>query len=169
MNEVFFIDKIPVKTIKKIEEDIEKNDLGKARDRLHGLISTFPNELDLRRKLGDIYMALKYPSMAGRYWYLEKNKSPEMVKACIQFEKSMGNDPIRIGRAIKFKGDSEVLKRLQLDQVISPIQNKVKENLLEEPEDPFKEKLVIFGCFSIIILTIIFALIGVYALFNWIF
>ncbi|MGG3497826.1 DUF6584 family protein [Peribacillus simplex] len=169
MNEVFFIDKIPVKTIKKIEEDIEKNDLGKARDRLHGLISTFPNELDLRRKLGDIYMALKYPSMAGRYWYLEKNKSPEMVKACIQFEKSMGNDPIRIGRAIKFKGDSEVLKRLQLDQVISPIQNKVKENLLEEPEDPFKDKLVIFGCFSIIILTIIFALIGVYALFNWIF
>ncbi|MDW7616132.1 DUF6584 family protein [Peribacillus simplex] len=169
MNEVFFIDKIPVKTIKKIEKDIEKNDLGKARDRLHGLISTFPNELDLRRKLGDIYMALKYPSMAGRYWYLEKNKSPEMVKACIQFEKSMGNDPIRIGRAIKFKGDSEVLKRLQLDQVISPIQNKVKENLLEEPEDPFKDKLVIFGCFSIIILTIIFALIGVYALFNWIF
>ncbi|MFP3512164.1 DUF6584 family protein [Peribacillus sp. SIMBA_075] len=166
---MFLIDKIPVKTIKKIEEDIEKNDLGKARDRLHGLISTFPNELDLRRKLGDIYFALKYPSMAGRYWYLEKNKSPEMVKACIQFEKSMGNDPIRIGRAIKFKGDSEVLKRLQLDQVISPIQNKVKENLLEEPEDPFKDKLVIFGCFSIIILTIIFALIGVYALFNWIF
>ncbi|RRN67895.1 DNA helicase [Peribacillus simplex] len=169
MNEVFLIDKIPAKTIKKIEEDIEKNDLGKARDRLHGLISTFPNELDLRRKLGDIYFALKYPSMAGRYWYLEKNKSPEMVKACIQFEKSMGNDPIRIGRAIKFKGDSEVLKRLQLDQVISPIQNKVKENLLEEPEDPFKDKLVIFGCFSIIILTIIFALVGVYALFNWIF
>ncbi|MFE3977091.1 MULTISPECIES: DUF6584 family protein [unclassified Peribacillus] len=163
------MDKIPVKTIKKIEEDIEKNDLGKARDRLHGLISTFPNELDLRRKLGDIYIALKYPSMAGRYWYLEKNKSPEMVKACIQFEKSMGNDPIRIGRAIKFKGDSEVLKTLQLDQVISPIQNKVKQNLLEEPEDPFKDKLVIFGCFSIIILTIIFALIGVYALFNWIF
>ncbi|MDM5293067.1 DNA helicase [Peribacillus simplex] len=166
---MFLIDKIPVKTIKKIEEDIEKNDLGKARDRLHGLISTFPNELDLRRKLGDIYFALKYPSMAGRYWYLEKSKSPEMVKACIQFEKSMGNDPIRIGRAIKYKGDSEVLKRLQLDQVISPIQNKVKENLLEEPEDPFKDKLVIFGCFSIIILTIIFALIGVYALFNWIF
>jgi hypothetical protein len=119
--------------------------------------------------LGDIYSALKYPSMAGRYWYLEKNKTPEMIKACIQFEKSMGNDPIRIARALKFKGDSEILKRLQLDQVISPIQNKVKENLLEEPDDLLKDKLVIFGCFSIIILTIIFALIGVYALFIWIF
>ena len=167
--EVCFIKKVPVKTIKKIEEDIEKNDLGKARDRLHGLISTYPNELELRRKLGDIYFSLKYLSMAGRYWYLEKNKTPEMVDACIQFEKSMGNDPKRIARALKFKGDNGIVENLQLSLVISPIQNKVKENLLEEPDDPLKDKLVIFGCFSVIILTIIFALIGVYALFVWIF
>lgn len=70
--------------------------------------------------------------MAGRYWYLEKNKTPEMIEACIQFEKSMGNDPIKITRALKFKGDSEIIKRLELDQEISPIQNKVKEKLIEE-------------------------------------
>lgn len=93
-----FIEKIPVKTIKKIEEDIKNNDLGKARDRIHGLIFTYPDELELRKKLGDIYFALKYPSMAGRYWYLEKDKTPEMVDACIQFEKSMGNDPNRIAK-----------------------------------------------------------------------
>ena len=28
--------KIPRKTLKRIEEDIENNNLGKARDRLHG-------------------------------------------------------------------------------------------------------------------------------------
>ncbi|MFA1712674.1 DUF6584 family protein [Peribacillus frigoritolerans] len=163
------MEKIPVKTIKKIEADIEKNDLGKARDRLHGLISTYPNELELRRMLGDIYFALKYPSMAGRYWYLEKNKTSEMVKACMMFEKSMGNDPFIIARALKFKGDSEILIRMEFDQVISPIQNKVKESLQEQPDDLLKDNLVSFGCFSIIILTILFALIGVYALFNWIF
>ncbi|WP_375794194.1 DUF6584 family protein [Peribacillus frigoritolerans] len=49
------MEKVPVKTIKKIEEDIEKNDLGKkARDRLKGLITTYPNELELRKKLGNI-------------------------------------------------------------------------------------------------------------------
>ncbi|MCZ0875161.1 DUF6584 family protein [Peribacillus sp. AS_2] len=163
------MEKIPVKTIKKIEEDIEKNDLGKARDRLHGLISTYPNELELRRKLGDIYFALKYPSMAGRYWYLEKNKTSEMVKACILFEKSVGNDPFSIARALKFKGDSEILIELELDQVISPIQNKVKESLLEQPDDLLKDNLASLGCFSIIILTILFALVGVYAFFTWIF
>ncbi|UAL54712.1 MULTISPECIES: DUF6584 family protein [Metabacillus] len=161
------MEKLPVKTIKKIEEDIKKNDLGKARDRLHGLISTYPNELELRRKLGDIYFTLKYPSMAGRYWYLEKNKTPEMIQACIQFEKTMGNDPFLIARALKFKGDNEILKNLELDQVISPVQDKVKEKLQEEPDDSLYDKLFVIGCFSIIILTILFAIIGVYSLFNW--
>ncbi len=164
---MFYIEKLPVKTIKKSEEDIKENDIGKARDRLHGLISTYPNELELRRKLGDIYFKLKYPSMAGRYWYLEKNKTPEMIKACIQFEKTMGNDPFLIAKALKFKGDNEILKNLELDQVISPVQNKVKEKLQEEPDDSVNDKLIIIGCFSIIILTILFALIGVYSLFNW--
>lgn len=147
---MFYIEKLPVKTIKKIEEDIKKNDLGKARDRLHGLISTYPNELELRRKLGDIYFTLKYPSMAGRYWYLEKNKTPEMIQACIQFEKTMGNDPFLIARALKFKGDNEILKNLELDQVISPVQDKVKEKLQEEPDDSLYDKLFVIGCFSII-------------------
>jgi hypothetical protein len=160
---------MPVNTLKKIEEDILKNDLGKARDRLHGLISTYPNELELRKKLGEIYFELKYPSMAGRYWYLEENKTPEMVKACIEFEKSMGNDPNRIARALKYKGNIEILKRLELEQAITSLQNQVKEKLVEEPEDSLEDKLVTFGCLSILILIIIFTLIGVYTFFNWIF
>nr|WP_299095726.1 DUF6584 family protein [uncultured Metabacillus sp.] len=92
-----------------------------------------------------------------------------MVKACIEFEKSMGNDPIRIARALKYKGNTEILKRLELDQAITSTQNKVKEKLMEKPEDSFEDKLVTFGCLSIIILIIIFTLIGVYTFFNWIF
>ena len=168
MKEACVIEKIPIKTIKKVEEDIEKNDLGKARDRLHGLVSTYPDELEVRRKLGDIYFALKYPSMAGRYWYLEKNKTSEMVEACIQFEKNMGNDPVRIARALKFKGDSEIINRLQLNQEISPLQYKVKEKLTEEPDDTLGDKLVTIGCITILILIILFTLIGIYALFSWV-
>lgn len=167
--EACFIEKIPVKTMKNIENDIKKNDLGKARDRLHGLISTYPDQLELRKKLGDIYSVLKYPSMAGRYWYLEKNKTPEMVEACTQFEKSMGNDPNRIARALKFKGDNEIIKSLKLDQEISPVQNKVKEKLIEEPGETLEDKFVTIGCFTILILIIFFTLIGIYTLFSWIF
>jgi hypothetical protein len=107
--------------------------------------------------------------MAGRYWYFEENKTPEMVKACIEFEKTMGNDPNRIAIALKYKGDTEILEKLELDLEINSTQNKVNENLLEEPEDSLEDKLVTFGCLSILILIIIFSLIGVYTFFNWIF
>ncbi|MCL6572901.1 MAG: DNA helicase [Bacillus sp. (in: Bacteria)] len=158
-----------VKTLEKIEDDIKKNDLGKARDRLHGLISTYPNELELRKKLGDIYFELKYPSMAGRYWYLEENKTPEMVKACNEFEKFMGNDPYRIARTLKYKGDIEILKRLELHGEFTSIKNKVKEKLIQESEDSLQDKLFTIGCLSIFILLITFEVIGVYAFFKWIF
>ncbi|PGV53453.1 DNA helicase [Bacillus sp. AFS037270] len=160
---------MPDKTLKKIEEDIKNGDLGKARDRLHGLISTYPDELELRRKLGDIYSALKYPTMAGRYWYLEEDKTPEMEKACAVFEKSEGNNPYRISRALKFKGNPEIIQKLQLDPGYSPIKEKVKERLLEEPADTFGDRLVTIGCFSIFILIVCFILIGIYAVFRWIF
>jgi hypothetical protein len=168
VKEVFFIEKMPVKTLIKIEEDIENNDLGKARDRLHGLISTYPDELEFRKRLGDIYFELKYPSMAGRFWYLEENKTLEMIKACNEFEKSMGNDPYRIARVLKYKGDKEILKRLELHGEFSPIKNKVKEKLLQESEDTLKDKLFTVGVISVLIFIIIFEVIGAYVFFNWI-
>lgn len=165
------IEKKIAKTLRRIEDDIKNDDLGKARDRLHGLISTFPNELQLRKKLGDVYIELKYPAMAGRYWYLEKNKTPKMVKACNEFENSMGNDINKIARAIKYKGDIDILKELELDPALLSIQHKVKEKLVEGPENPIehKHKLIIIGCLSIIILIIIFASVGVYTFFHWVF
>lgn len=167
---MFFIEKKISRTLKRIEEDIKNDDLGKARDRLHGLIVTFPNELELRKKLGDIYFELKYPAMAGRYWYLDKNKTPEMVHACIEFESSMGNDINNIARALKYKGDIELLKGLDLDPALLSI-NKVKEKLVEEsdPSIEGEHNWIIFGCLSMIILIFIFALVGIYTFLKWIF
>ncbi|MEK3808080.1 DUF6584 family protein [Bacillus sp. FSL H8-0547] len=161
------IEKVPANTLLKIEEDLKKNDLGKARDRLHGLIATYPDELELRRKLGDIYYALKYPSMAGRYWYLEKNKTLEMQHACIEFEKSMGNDPFQIVRALKFKGDKEIVKDLEFSENFSPVQKKVTEKLLEEPEDSVFDKLLVAGCLTVLVGTVLFAVLGVYSFVEW--
>lgn len=165
----YTIKKVPKKTLEKIEKDIENNDLGKARDRLHGLISTYPNELEIRKKLGDIYYKLQYPTMAGRYWYLEKHKTPEMSEACLQFEKSMGNNTNNIVRALKFKGDSEIIKGLYPEHTLSPLQKKVREKITKEPEETWQDKLVSFGCISIFIFIILCALLGIYTILDWIF
>lgn len=97
-------------TLGAIEADIASSDLGKARDRLHGLIATYPNDLALRLKLGQVYWQLQHPAMAGRYWYLEEGESPTMTAACQAFERSCGDDPVKVLHALKFRGDIELIR-----------------------------------------------------------
>ena len=93
----------------RVLEDIHRGDLGKARDRLHGLVARFPDDLSLRTRLAEVYAELKYPRMAGRYWYLEADKAPRMLEACQSFEQSCGHDALRMLLAIKFRGDPAAL------------------------------------------------------------
>lgn len=72
--------------LKKIKYDIEDGNLGITRDRVNSLIYSYPNELSLRKMLGDIYWELKYPAMAGRFWYLVEHKTPNMISAFIVFD-----------------------------------------------------------------------------------
>ncbi|WP_242236078.1 DUF6584 family protein [Bacillus cereus group sp. BfR-BA-01316] len=160
---------IPKKTLKRIEKDIENNNLGKARDRLHGLIATYPNELALRKKLGDIYFTLQYPEMAGRYWYLEKEKTNVMHAACLQFEKSMGNDPYHIVRALKFKGDHDIIKELYTEHTLQPLQKKVAEELIDDYEETWKDKLFEWGCLALFAFLLSTAIIGIFTILDWIF
>ncbi|MDM5426579.1 DUF6584 family protein [Bacillus mycoides] len=160
---------IPKKTLKRIEKDIENNNLGKARDRLHGLIATYPNELALRKKLGDIYFTLQYPEMAGRYWYLEKEKTDVMHAACLQFEKSMGNDSYHIVRALKFKGDRNIITGLHTERPLQPLQKKVIEELIDDYEETWKDKLFTWGCLSLFAFLLFTAIVGIFTILDWIF
>jgi hypothetical protein len=93
----------------KVEQDIAAGNLGRARDRLHGLIAYEPNNLALRGALAAVYAQLRFPAMAGRYWYLEEEKTDAMQAAAAEFERSHGHDPLRILLALKFKGDIDEL------------------------------------------------------------
>ncbi len=63
------------RTLERVEAEIAGGDLGKARDRLHGLIRTYPDDISLRSRLASIYWKLQYPHMAGCYWFLEENQN----------------------------------------------------------------------------------------------
>ncbi len=91
--------------LERVRRDVTAGNLGRARDRLHGLLATHPNDLRLRGELARIYAKLGFPAMAGRYWYLEALPDPEMQAACREFERSCGHDPLRMLLALKFKGD----------------------------------------------------------------
>ncbi|MBI4338369.1 MAG: hypothetical protein HY680_00270 [Chloroflexi bacterium] len=89
----------------RVEADVERGDLGKARDRLHTLVHDNPNDLALRARLAEVYHRLQFPAMAGRYWYLWEHRTPEMKAAVAAFERSCGSDPLLMLSAIKFRGD----------------------------------------------------------------
>jgi predicted Zn-dependent protease len=97
-------------TLQRIEAELAQGDYGKARDRLHGLLVTYPQNLALRRRLAEIYHLLHQPAMAGRYWYLEADQSPEMAAARAAFQRSCGEDPLQILQALKFRGDPTALE-----------------------------------------------------------
>jgi len=96
-------------TLRKVDGDLESGDYRRARDRLQGLIRAYPNDLSLRRRLGDVYARLQNPQMAGRYWYLEKEQSPDMAAACHAFERAFGGDPLHLLMALKFRGDLDCI------------------------------------------------------------
>ena len=74
------------RTLLKVAREMEAGELGRARDRLHGLLATYPEDLDRRSKLGEIYWQLQDRAMAGRYWYLQEPTDERMVEAREAFE-----------------------------------------------------------------------------------
>ena len=159
-------------TLIKVKNEIDSANLGKARDRLHGHISADPNDLDLRPMLAEIYFKLQFPAMAGRYWYLEENRTEEMQKCCEEFEKSCGLDPMRMLLALKFKGDVSKLSSDYAKGRLLDLVEACKQRYNRYPEfglsgrkrwkstRPIFDKLIPYGCLFISVIAIILVIIG---------
>jgi hypothetical protein len=174
------------KTMAIIEKDMQSGNLGKARDRLHGLLVTYPDNLNLRKQLGDIYWLLQMPDMAGRYWYLEEIKDERMNIACHIFEKQFKNDPAFILLAIKFKGNTENEPDNFANQTLEMLHQKAREKhswytdyrkkgietFQRVTEDPKKgktsSKVIIWGCIILAIFVAFFLFFGVISFIKWI-
>lgn len=91
----------------RVAADLERDDLGKARDRLEGMIDGYPASLAVREQLGDIYWRLHYPERAGKHWYLIESARPEMDVAKQAFEARHHGDPLLILNDLRWRGGLE--------------------------------------------------------------
>jgi hypothetical protein len=159
-------------TLRKIEEDIAGKDYGKARTRLHSLIASYPDDLDLRKMLGDVYLHLDYPEMAGRYWFLVEDKTPEMQAACDLFARTARNSE-GILRRLKFKGDLNALDNPYATSVLLSLHNETGIRLPRHPTGAddavtphalkagrLEHRVITYGCATIVGLILLFAVIG---------
>lgn len=71
-------------TLHKAAEELQRGDLAsvlRARQRVAGLVGTFPQRLDLRERLAEVYRVLGQPAQAGRWTYLSEERNPDELLA----------------------------------------------------------------------------------------
>ncbi|MBI4601371.1 MAG: hypothetical protein HY721_05340 [Planctomycetes bacterium] len=162
------------RTLARVRAEVAAGELDTARDRLHGLILTYPERLDLRRELGDVYWRMGDRAMAGRFWYLEEPAAPEVRAAVAAFERRHGGDRGRISRALRFRGS--------LDAVSSPRAREALEGLgyraappparprgAAARPHPVVRELLRFGCMALLALSVVLWGVGLVAVLRYIF
>ncbi|SDL47907.1 hypothetical protein SAMN04488074_111116 [Lentzea albidocapillata subsp. violacea] len=71
-------------TLHKAAEELHRGDLAsvlRARQRVAGLVGTYPQRLDLRERLAEVYRVLGQPAQAGRWTYLSDERDPDELLA----------------------------------------------------------------------------------------
>ncbi|MFD7137336.1 DUF6584 family protein [Streptomyces sp. NPDC059894] len=61
-------------TLARVDADLAAGRVPMARQRLRGLVSSFPDDLTLRRRLAEVYRLYDEPAEAGRWMYLEEDR-----------------------------------------------------------------------------------------------
>ncbi|MFG2557839.1 DUF6584 family protein [Streptomyces sp. NPDC048496] len=87
-------------TLARVDADLAAGRIPMARQRLRGLVSSYPHYPGLRLRLADIYRLYGDPAEAGRWTYLEDDRDSDEVAA---FEERY-SDPVRRMRALAWKG-----------------------------------------------------------------
>ncbi|MGW4728513.1 DUF6584 family protein [Streptomyces shenzhenensis] len=87
-------------TLARVDADLAAGRVPVARQRLRGLVSSFPNDLRLRRRLAEVYRLYGEPAEAGRWMYLEQDRDAAETSA---FEARYHTAPQRM-RALAWQG-----------------------------------------------------------------
>lgn len=91
-------------TLARVDTDLAAGRVPAARQRLRGLVSSFPDDLTLRRRLAEVYRLYGEPAEAGRWMYLEQDRDAAETSA---FEARHHTARLRM-RALAWRGPEEL-------------------------------------------------------------
>lgn len=87
-------------TLIRVDADLAAYCVPMARQRLRGLVSSFPCDLTLRRRLAEVYRLYGDAAEAGRWMYLEEDRDADETAA---FEERYGSPGWRM-KALAWRG-----------------------------------------------------------------
>jgi hypothetical protein len=109
---------VPIEeTLARVDADIARGDISMARQRLRGLVASYPSRLDLRELLAQSYRASGDLAQAGRWSYLSPDRVETEQEA---FKRRYDGDPVRLMIALLWRGteqdaSTEVARRQLVD------------------------------------------------------
>ncbi|WNM43269.1 hypothetical protein RMN57_00395 [Kitasatospora sp. CM 4170] len=87
-------------TLARVEADLRAGRIPVARQRLRGLVTSYPADLTVRRRLAEVYRLYGERVEAGRWAYLDEDRDPAEIAA---FE-ARHTDPLDRMAAIAWRG-----------------------------------------------------------------
>jgi len=129
----------------RIEHDLKEGRKKKACDRLRNMINQFPNDLSLRKKIGQIYFEAGFLDEAGKFWILSLPENNEMETAVEIYRKSLSNSGNAILKDIVFRGDKNLLDEYPM-KIITELEKDSLKNTKHIPV--FKTKIREKGNYS---------------------
>ncbi|MEU0432065.1 DUF6584 family protein [Streptomyces sp. NPDC006290] len=165
-----------IETLARVDADLAAGRVPVARQRLRGLVSSFPNDLPLRRRLAETYRLYGEPAEAGRWMYLEQDRDAAETSA---FEVRYGTAPKRM-RALAWRGPESlapsVFARQQLEAVRAACSDAVghpvdwdtgpADRKTESKSNAFTDFLAGAGCLMVVLAFLAIWVNGLVALFN---
>ncbi|MFD5028887.1 DUF6584 family protein [Streptomyces sp. NPDC058405] len=70
-----------IDTLARVDADLAAGRIPMARQRLRGLVSSYPQDLLVRRRLAEVYRLYGETAEAGRWMYLEADRDPAETSA----------------------------------------------------------------------------------------
>ena len=164
----------------KIDFDIKEGRKYKATLRLRNLINEYPDELNLRNQLADLYYQSGFYDEAGKFWILSETINPEISKCIEIYKNSVNNSGNQILKDIVFRGDKNklsinqqtILKELEKNSLektktVPNLQKKKNQKNLIEYKETSKDRLIIYLFLIIIIFIVLLLILGIIKIIEW--
>ncbi|OHB82195.1 MAG: hypothetical protein A2W31_16160 [Planctomycetes bacterium RBG_16_64_10] len=168
-------------TLQRVSDDIGRGYLGTARDRLHGLLGIYPDDLSLRSRLAEVYWQLRHPGLAGLYWFLDPERNDDIRTAIAEFERECGGDPWILLTRLKLRWNPDEMPDGFAKEQIRELLDQCRKKYKRVPEFPtgrgpgqrkrkpnqFKDAIAALGCGLVVFVVLFLLVMGVIQVVIW--